>query len=336
MKSNKIIYFLVLVLASLSYSISYAGNKPDCLTDGSSANPINLPLEGGCKSTPDFFQVSIQEIGVCNGIDAAVTLSTPLPDYHNKALCSAIYNASAPGTQVTINSSLSSTQLSGNITAPPSATYSYSYVIVDNNITSQLTKWFVGNYKGDMDLGPVPTGNANTVCWTDPGVVLINHVDANVSTKCGDAALIANPIARPMTIKMTNLECGAEAPYETPYHCHGKLFGSDGITILAEAQIYLLKDGSLPVWDAATPWPWPTGLGGQTSDDPTIIPPGYLSDTNQIIIFYKLDTPVVVSSTTSQATVNFSIKSGSSIGTKFPGVLDFGKGPVVFAEIKFQ
>jgi len=167
-------FYILFIFSILTFEVKAAD---PCVNSGSSSDPI-VAADHSCNSTPDFYQIELLEIGLCNNIDP--TNASALPNIASN--CSKVFESQTL-INVQISSSLIGTDLNGgNYNKPPLGNYTYGYVKTSNKVSVKTTKYFTSNQVGDSD-----SGSSGTACWTIEGNNHsgINPITSDPTVKCG-------------------------------------------------------------------------------------------------------------------------------------------------------
>lgn len=172
-KLSQFIFFIL--LGFLSPSIYAAACSSEPLTD-----------TDDCYTTPDYYTITLYEMGLCQNIDEQ---STTVPDI--ASFCQTTYSNTS-GLDVVVENNVSSPISGGTTTRPPNGTYTHGYIKVDARIVLKTDLTFSGAQNG--------SGGGNGVtCWTNGAAS-----STNTGTTCGTTAS-SNP--QNMNTDVINLGC---------------------------------------------------------------------------------------------------------------------------------
>jgi hypothetical protein len=202
-KLSQFIFFIL--LGFLSPSIYAAACSSEPLTDSDD-----------CYTTPDYYTITLFEMGLCQNIDEQ---STSVPDI--SASCSTTYSNSS-GAEITVENNVSSDISGGTSTRPANGTYTHGYIKVDARIVLKTDLTFSSSQSGSG------TGSGTT-CWTNGSAA-----STGTGTDCGSAS-DSNPqnmnvdvIALGCSTPSDNFYCRYEGDAEGLDDTYAWLVDSDG------------------------------------------------------------------------------------------------------------
>jgi hypothetical protein len=221
----KFLFIFVLVVFSFFSNLTSAFATSACSTFGPNGSTPGSPISisdlsvngNKCMTTPDEYNVSIYEIGICQNITSLDGSSNPLNLISTN--CSKLFNSPSP-IDVNITSSLATQNLSGGtFYNPPPGTYNYSYSKIKNIVSTKTIKYFRVPSAGNTLIG-----SNDLIAYTPPSELLIGacwtvnstyyksiEIDSSVQdTKCGATPDSSYDYAKLIVDSFT---CVGESPY---------------------------------------------------------------------------------------------------------------------------
>ena len=244
-----------------------------CSQSGSSSDPI-VAGANSCNSTPDFYQLELLEIGLCNNIDP--TDSNALPNIANN--CSKVFVSQTP-VNVQISNSLTGSDLSGGTyTMPPLGNYAYGYVKTTNRISVKTTKYFTLSQISD-------NGTSGSVCWTRSGTSIsgLQNGSSDPTVDCGNT-----PTPQFFTKVFEGISCQAA------YYCDLNTYNTPSES--PNSYLYLTANG---VYTNISSNDLYNGTG--------VVTP------NEITLFYRFNSPINVTSTSKNISVLFEVANNLKV-----------------------
>jgi hypothetical protein len=264
-------FYILFIFSILTFEVKAA---IPCVNSGSSSDPI--VAGDSCNSTPDFYQIELLEIGLCNNIDP--TNPEALPNIASN--CSKVFE-SPTLINVQISSSLIGTGLNGgNYTKPALGNYTYGYVKTSNKVSVKTTKYFTSDQIGDSD-----GGSSGPACWTIEGN---NHSGINPSTsdptvKCG-----SSPSAQFYNKIFEGMLC------EVAYYCNLATYTIPSNS--PNSYLYLTKNGIY------------TNLSNdELNNNVGVVTP------NEMIIFYQFVSPLNITNDAQNLSVLFEVTNNLKV-----------------------
>ena len=244
-----------------------------CSQSGSSSDQI-VAGANSCNSTPDFYQLELLEIGLCNNIDP--TDSNALPNIANN--CSKVFVSQTP-VNVQISNSLTGSDLSGGTyTMPPLGNYAYGYVKTTNRISVKTTKYFTLSQISD-------NGTSGSVCWTRSGTSIsgLQNGSSDPTVDCGNT-----PTPQFFTKVFEGISCQAA------YYCDLNTYNTPSES--PNSYLYLTANG---VYTNISSNDLYNGTG--------VVTP------NEITLFYRFNSPINVTSTSKNISVLFEVANNLKV-----------------------
>ena len=182
----------------------------DCIE---SSNVMTFPTGSSCNAQPDYYAITIYEMGLCSSAPTAPTSSAAMVG----GGCTVVYqNTTGELVEVQngISGSLSSNQLT---TTPANGTYSYGYMRIKNDILVKVNQEFTSSlYGDDTSTSGVycatksvtykndgTSGTQTSVCDTTPptaGTLTSRMVDFSGASALGCFAYDATSCSGPMSV----------------------------------------------------------------------------------------------------------------------------------------
>ena len=161
-------YFIILLVVGFS-AVSYPLKAAELTcTNGD----VSVLGDGDyCMTEPDYYAVTIYEMGVCTSNPTGPTTTSTF----DTSTCEVVFQSTA-GSLVEVQNGVTS-PLSGTITRPPNGTYTYGYIRLNNTFL----------IKGSVDFGSGHAVITNRYC-TSPTATTDNETGANGSCSATSGA----------------------------------------------------------------------------------------------------------------------------------------------------
>lgn len=150
---NKLVIFAALLLASTMAHAASVCTVTSGVHDYSGEIDNTTPgTNGYCQGEPDFYAITIFEMGLCTALPTVPTTTTPL----DVSSCEVIYSNTA-GATIEVNKGVSSALSGGTTTRPPNGTYNYGYAKISKDFQVRAAITFNTAVSGE------PSSVASTV-----------------------------------------------------------------------------------------------------------------------------------------------------------------------------
>lgn len=270
-----------------------AGGNPDLLDD--------------CEFAPDGYEIIIYEFGMCTQAPAAPTGASAADTTTN---CEVIYQSDAGEA---FNLAVGASFNMQGAEKPANGTYTYGYVIMANTFGITLSQEF-GNVMEGIGAG---SGQGN-FCYSSANTVDGStgyHVSNSGTLASGPEDYVTCGASAGQAIKITETldVFGCNGPAAVPGNCE---FTASAPTSDGQMTAYLVNQAS--------------ASGALVSDNFLSNP---LLAADRLIGFLQWTTPVIITDSTSEADMQFSVNNGTSPQLFPPSsgadydIFSFGSGP---------
>lgn len=160
------------------------------------SNVMTFPSGDSCTAEPDYYAVTIYEMGLCSSSPTAPTSSTAM----SEASCTVVYQNSS-GQLVSVQNGVTGSLANNELTVTPAnGSYTHGYMRMSNDILVKVNQEFTASLSGD------DTSTSGVNCATKTATYKNDGTSGTQTSVCNSSA----PTAGTLTSRMVDFS-GASA-----------------------------------------------------------------------------------------------------------------------------